>query len=135
MTFNDVFKEYNKGLDELTDKLEADLNDTLKKVVVEELEAQHNKADFTDRVHESLSVTIDEYLNTLVKTDLFSKHIINLKDKLIDETQEFECVIESEYVESVGKQLELHKISNQKLSTSDDIIADIFAKKMKEVLG
>jgi|LQAB01.1.fsa_nt_gi hypothetical protein len=135
MTFNSVFKEYNKGLDELTCKLESDLNDTLKEVVTKSLEEQHNNLDFTDRVHESLSVTIDKYLNTLVKTDLFNKHINNLKNELQLQVQESECAIEAEYVESIGTQIKLYEISNQKSTTSDDRVADIFAKKLKDVLG
>jgi hypothetical protein len=135
LTFNNVFKDFNEGLNVLSDKLENDLNETLKEVVTKELEAQHNNNSFTDRVHESLSITIDNYLNTLVKTDLFNKHINNLKNELQSQVEELECAIESEYNETVGRQLEIHKISNQPLTSTDSKVADILADKLRDVLG
>lgn len=135
MTFNSAFKDYNEGLEKLTDELEANLNDTLKEVVTRELEAQHNNNNFKDRIHESLSVSIDNYLNTLVKTDLFNKHINNLKNELQSQVEELECAIESEYNETVGRQLEIHKISNQPLTSTDSKVADILADKLRDVLG
>jgi|LQAB01.1.fsa_nt_gi hypothetical protein len=134
MTFNDVFKKYNEALEVLSNDLENDLNNTVKIVVIKELEAQKNSGDFKDRIHESFSVTIDEYLKQLVKSDIFEKHIKNLKDKLYDEIQEFEAVIESEFTESIGNKLELRKVSNKSITSADNRVADIFASKLKDIL-
>jgi hypothetical protein len=134
MTFNDTFKNFNEEINLLTDKLEADLNIELRKVVSEKLEAQHDNNNFTDRVHESFSMSINNYLEELVKIDLFNNHINNLKEVLTDEIKEYEAIIESEYNETVDKKLQMHKISNQPLTSTEDRVANILAEKLKDAL-